>query len=69
MQCTNCGAELQLGATVCPVCEERVVPTRKSVATPRKRTSKRAAPAARVFPEPQTVPEAKPVVSAARVSP
>lgn len=36
MQCTKCGADLQPGATVCPVCEERVVPTRKSVAAPRK---------------------------------
>jgi hypothetical protein len=37
MQCTKCGADLQPGATVCPSCEERVVPTRKSVAAPRKR--------------------------------
>lgn len=26
MQCTKCGADLQPGATVCPSCEQRVVP-------------------------------------------
>jgi hypothetical protein len=57
MQCTNCGTQLQPGATVCPNCEQRVVPTRKSVAEPRKRTSPAAAaPAA-------AVPAARPVVS------
>lgn len=37
MQCTNCGAEVQPGATVCPSCEERLVPSTQAVATPRKR--------------------------------
>ncbi len=46
MQCAKCGADLQPGATVCPSCETRVVPTRKSVAAPRKRASAPAAPAA-----------------------
>jgi DNA-directed RNA polymerase subunit RPC12/RpoP len=32
MQCTNCGAELQAGATVCPSCSQRVVLTKESVA-------------------------------------
>jgi hypothetical protein len=57
MQCTNCGTQLQPGATVCPNCEERVVPTKKSVAEPRRRTSP-AAPA----PAP-AAPAARPVVS------
>jgi hypothetical protein len=35
MQCTNCGAELQPGATVCPSCEQRVVATAQA---PAKRT-------------------------------
>lgn len=57
MQCTNCGTQLQPGATVCPNCEQRVVPTRKSVAEPRRRTSPAAAsPAA-------PAPVARPVVS------
>jgi len=41
MQCTNCGAELQAGATVCPSCSQRVVLTKESVA-PVKRARKRA---------------------------
>ena len=39
MQCTNCGAELQPGATVCPSCEARVVLNKQAVATPRKRAA------------------------------
>lgn len=58
MQCTNCGAELQLGATVCPVCEARVVPTKKSVAPPRKRAVKTAAPVAATKPSAAPVPAA-----------
>jgi uncharacterized membrane protein YvbJ len=30
MQCTNCGADLQPGATVCPSCEQRVTPTKRA---------------------------------------
>jgi uncharacterized membrane protein YvbJ len=30
MQCTNCGAELQAGATVCPSCEHPVVVTKRA---------------------------------------
>jgi hypothetical protein len=48
MQCTNCGAELQPGATVCPSCEVRVVPSKQAVETPRKRAAAQVArPAAR----------------------
>lgn len=57
MQCTKCGAEVQPGATVCPVCEERVVLTRKSVAVPRNRA---AAPA----PSPAATAGAGPVGTA-----
>ena len=46
MQCTNCGAELQPGATVCPSCEARVVLNKRAVATPRKRVAAPAAKAA-----------------------
>lgn len=46
MQCTNCGAELQPGATVCPSCEARVVLNKRAVATPRKRAAAPAAKAA-----------------------
>jgi hypothetical protein len=56
MQCTKCGADLQPGATVCPSCEERVVPTRKSVAAPRARV---AAPAASVDVPAASAPAAK----------
>ena len=31
MQCTNCGAELQAGATVCPSCSQRVVLTKEAL--------------------------------------
>jgi DNA-directed RNA polymerase subunit RPC12/RpoP len=48
MQCTNCGAELQPGATVCPSCESRVVLNKQAVATLRKRAAAPSAkPAAR----------------------
>lgn len=65
MQCTKCGADLQPGATVCPSCEERVVPTRKSVASPRKRAAS-AAPAASAPVTP--TPSATPAERAARMS-
>ena len=58
MQCTNCGAELQPGATVCPSCEVRVVPSKQAVETPRKRA---AAPVAR--------PAARPAADAAVKAP
>lgn len=64
MQCTNCGAEIQPGATICPSCEARVVLTKQSVATPRKRA---AAPAARptaskpVVARPAKAPKARKV--------
>jgi hypothetical protein len=46
MQCTNCGAELQPGATVCPSCEQKVVPTKLSVAGSRKRAAAAPIPVA-----------------------
>lgn len=54
MQCTKCGAQLQPGATVCPACEERVVPTKSSVAEPRKRAAApvSAAPASTFLSQP-----------------
>jgi len=45
MQCTNCGADLQPGATVCPSCEQRVVPTKRATAAPRKRVGRSVAAA------------------------
>lgn len=65
MQCTKCGADLQPGATVCPSCEERVVPTRSSVAAPRKRPVAPAAPARPAAPE-LSAPAARSARSGAR---
>jgi hypothetical protein len=53
MQCTNCGTELQPGATVCPSCEQRVVLTRKAVEPPRRRAAATSATADKPFvPQP-----------------
>lgn len=40
MQCTNCGAELQAGATVCPSCSQRVVLTKEAVEPPKRTRSR-----------------------------
>jgi hypothetical protein len=55
MQCTNCGAEVQPGATVCPSCEVRIVPGTQSIAAHRRRAS---APAAKPAPRTAAKPAA-----------